>query len=101
MDIVLSYARKDQWSVDLTKPIFRRLQLEAVIRFFQDIESLAPGESWSEQISEAIEKCSAVICFLSNHYFASSFIQQEELPRIERRFTQAFQFFLSLLVLAF
>lgn len=86
IDIFVSYARNDQQVVDTLKPALLRLAHEQNVNFFEDIESIAPGEEWEREIYDALEKSSIVMCFLSNSFFASGFIQNKELPLIERAY---------------
>jgi len=88
IDIFVSYARKDQEAVNTLKPTLLRLAHEQHVNFFQDVESIAPGEEWECQINDALQKSTIVICFLSNSFFSSAFIQNTELPLVERAYEQ-------------
>jgi GTP-binding protein EngB required for normal cell division len=81
--IFISYSSKDKDYIEFVKPILQRLKLENGITFFQDIENIMPGEDFKEEIDKALTQTSITICFLSNHFFASEFIQKIELPLIE------------------
>ena len=82
-DIFISYSRKDQEYVDLLKPIFKRLQLEENTNYFQDIDNILPGEDFEEIIHSSITDASIIICLLGPNFFASTFIQEKEIPYIE------------------
>src|SRR5205085_5728537 len=77
--------------VEVIKPVLQRMQGELGVMFFQDIENIVPGEHWEQQIGEALEKSSIAICFLSIHFFSSPFIQNYELPGIERHSSSGLQ----------
>lgn len=81
--IFISYSRKDQEFVEFLKPIFKRLNIEEGVLFYQDVENLKPGEDFESLVKENIEDSNIVLCFLSANFFASSFIQNKELPLIE------------------
>jgi GTP-binding protein EngB required for normal cell division len=83
IDIFVSYSRKDAEYVEWIKPVLKRLQLEDGVCYYQDADNIIPGEEINESVNISIGNASVIICFLSNNFFASTFIQERELPGIE------------------
>ncbi|TSA54360.1 MAG: toll/interleukin-1 receptor domain-containing protein, partial [Planctomycetaceae bacterium] len=48
--------------------------------FWQDTEIL-PGENWSEEIRDALNKCDLGLLLISPAFLGSKFIDAEELPK--------------------
>jgi predicted GTPase len=84
IDIFISYSRMDAEYVDWIKPVLKRMQLEDGIKYYRDIDNILPGEEIMESIDISISRAKMIICFLSNNFFASEFIQKNELPLIEK-----------------
>lgn len=70
--IFISYAHKDAHTV---LPVIRRLQ-EAGYRVWYD-EGIAPGSNWDVYISEHLDRCCNVLCFLSKAYIKSQNCRDE------------------------
>ena len=86
IDIFISYSRKDQEFIECVKPALKRLKIEENVKYFQDIDNIQAGEDFKCNIESAISDSTVILCFLSNNYFSSTFIQENELPKIEARF---------------
>lgn len=82
-DTFISYARRDQEFVDILKPTLRRICIEKNLKHFLDTENIMPGENWKRRIDDALINSNIIVCLLSNSFFASEFIQKNELPLIE------------------
>ena len=70
--IFISYAHKD---TDTVLPIIKKLQDDGY-RVWYD-EGIAAGSSWDVYISEHLDSCSNVICFLSKAYIKSQNCRDE------------------------
>jgi len=51
---------------------------------FTDLE-LSPGDIWHEKIQGRIRQCDVLICLLTDGFFVSSYIQNEEYGRIKEK----------------
>jgi len=78
--LFVSYAREDaEW----TKRVVRALSQYDIQPWWDD--RLRAGRRWHPQIKEALDRAELAICLLSEGFFASSFIPDEELWEIRRR----------------
>ena len=79
--VFISYAHKDESTVF---PIIDRLQQDG-FRVWYD-EGIVPGSNWDVYISEQLDRCSNVLCFISRAYIKSQNCKDElALARIKRK----------------
>lgn len=82
--IFVSYAHKDsQWLVKLRSAL-RPLEHRAELAVWDD-HRLRPGDLFNKHIRETIARAPVAILIVSSAFFASTFIQQEELPKLLER----------------
>jgi len=83
IEFFVSYARTDE---ELVVPFLEGLKEMLApsktykFKYWQDTEIL-PGETWLQEIQDALESCTLRLLLVSPAFLASSFITQEELPR--------------------
>jgi hypothetical protein len=71
--------------MELLLTVLKFLEHKNLIRIFQDKRSIGLGDSWRESVDEAIDEASVAVCFLTPEYFASDFVIEHEVPRIQVR----------------
>lgn len=79
--IFISYAHEDrQWLLKLRSAL-RPLEHRAQLAVWDDFR-LQAGDSYQQHISEAIGRAPVAVLIVSNAFFASTFIQEVELPQL-------------------
>ncbi len=73
-DVFLSYKREDEPQV---RKIYDDLKLRGVTSVWMDRHALEPGDKWKKVITEAIEKCSHLVVFVSPLALKSTEVQYE------------------------
>jgi small GTP-binding protein len=85
LKIFISYSHKDEQFKDELVTMLAGLQGQGVIDPWQD-RRIEEGDEWYRAIQDAMNDCDLAILLVSQHFIASRFIQDEELPRVlERR----------------
>ena len=77
--VFVSYSHKDEEWKDLLLPYLKILEQAANVKTWNDRE-IRVGENWYQQIHEVLENTSVAICLVSEHFLASKFCQEEEMP---------------------
>lgn len=79
--IFISYAHEDrQWLLKL-RAALRPLEHQAQLAVWDD-HRLRPGDLFQRDIEAAIAQAKVAILIVSDDFFASTFIQEQELPRL-------------------
>jgi formylglycine-generating enzyme required for sulfatase activity len=81
MKVFISYSRKDKKWLERLRPHLKQLELEGKIEVWTD-NKISIGDNWQDKISEALETSSSAILLVSQHFLASEFIANNELPPI-------------------
>ncbi len=82
--IFLSYAHELFNEAERLKTHLAVQKRNGKIEFWHD-QAIRPGENWDETIKEKIGEADIFILLLNPDFWASDYIQTEELPLIERR----------------
>lgn len=81
--IFVSYAHADDEYADSFMKGFREMlspSKKYSFEFWQD-KAILPGETWANEICNALEKCNLGVMLVSPSFLGSEFITQEELPK--------------------
>ncbi len=87
----VSYARAD---AKLKEDLLRRLKIrlagstEFGFEIWDDVEIL-PGQDWRAEIDQALSRCHLGLLLVSHEFLASTFIREEELPRLVPEISRA------------
>lgn len=77
----LSYSHKDKHWQQVIQNIFAPLHKTGQFTYFDD-NDIDAGSSWKKRIIDAIANANVAILLISNNFFNSEFINENELPRI-------------------
>ncbi len=84
LKIFISYAHEDEGFKDELVVMLASMQRRGIIDAWQD-RRIEAGEEWYWAIQRAMKDCDIAILLVSNHFLASRFIQDEEVPRLLQR----------------
>lgn len=87
LKVFISYAHKDELFKNELVIMLAGLQRQGIIDAWQDCR-IEEGDEWYESIQDAMNECDLALLLVSNHFLASCFIQDEELPRLLQRRTE-------------
>jgi formylglycine-generating enzyme required for sulfatase activity len=79
-DVFFSYRRSDEVAV---QQIYDDLLLRGVTSIWMDKRALEPGDIWKSEITQAIDRCSHLVLFISEDTLTS--------PEVEYEYTRAYQ----------
>lgn len=79
--IFISYSHKDEKFKDELVTMLIPLQNNGVLEIWQD-RKIEEGDEWNQAIQDAMKTCDLALLLVSNHFLASSFIGNEELPNL-------------------
>jgi hypothetical protein len=65
-------------------PYLKQLQLQNLAEIWTD-QDLKGGDRWRDEIEQALESATVAVLLISQEFLTSSFICEEELPRLLRR----------------
>ena len=85
MKIFLSYATKDHHYKDEIKKTLSKLERDGKIKLWIDEQNLRGGEIFDETIEKEIHSSYIFLLLLSRDFWASDYIQEQELPIILER----------------
>ncbi|MBF0399827.1 MAG: TIR domain-containing protein [Magnetococcales bacterium] len=77
--VFVSYCRADKRALNPFMPFQTTLEREGLITVWTD-RQIKPGDRWRAAIEAALAQSRVAILFISEHFLASSFIQDNELP---------------------
>jgi hypothetical protein len=77
--VFLSYSHKDQQWLDSLQIVLAPL---TEISCWSDV-AIKPGDKWFPEIEEAVSRASVAVLLVSSDFLASTFIMEEEWPRIK------------------
>lgn len=81
--VFISYSHKDSDYLQELRPHLQILEDEFGVPFWDD-SRMPPGVLWQDMLNRMIDSSAIIICFLSENYFASSFIKNTELDLIRK-----------------
>jgi small GTP-binding protein len=84
LKIFISYSHKDEEFKDELVTMLKGLQRQGIIDAWQD-RRIEEGDEWYQAIQDAMNDCELAILLVSQHFIASRFIQDDELPRLLQR----------------
>jgi hypothetical protein len=84
LKVFISYSHKDEEFKDDLVTMLAGLQNQGVIDAWQD-RRIEEGDEWYESIQTAMNDCDLAILLVSQHFIASRFIKDEELPHLLQR----------------
>lgn len=84
LKLFISYSHKDEEFKDELITMLTGLQRQAVIDAWQD-RRIEEGAEWYQAIQDVMNECDLAILLVSQHFIASRFIQDDELPRLLQR----------------
>jgi hypothetical protein len=82
--LFVSYAHKDRGVKAHLDDMLESLGADIDVENWSD-EQLAGGDSWEQGILERVEHCDLALLCLSTAFFASKFIREKELNRLQER----------------
>jgi hypothetical protein len=84
LKVFVSYSHKDEEFKDDLMTMLAGLQRQGLIDAWQD-RRIEEGDEWRQAIQDAMSSCDLAVLLVSQHFIASRFIQDEELPRFLQR----------------
>ena len=79
--VFVSYSHRDAQSLRKLLPYLETLRQSKLVDIWIDT-TINAGEQWKKEIPEALDAAEIAILIISQHFIASDFIKNEELPRI-------------------
>jgi hypothetical protein len=80
--VFVSYSREDEsYAKDLCKHLSSVIE-EGRLKLWRDVDKIAPGDRWEEEITEAIDEAAVAIALVSADFLASEFVNNVELPAL-------------------
>jgi hypothetical protein len=86
MNLFLSYSTKDHPYKDEIKKTLSKLERDGKITLWVDEQNLRAGEKFNEIIEAEIKNADIFLLLLSRDFWASDYIQRDELPLILERY---------------
>jgi hypothetical protein len=86
-NVFLSYAHENVVLMKRLRTHFEGLKKQGLVEVWTD-ESIAAGESSTEEILWAIDTCCVAVLLISADFLASEYIQMVEMPRILERWQE-------------
>ena len=84
LKVFISYSHKDEEFKDDLILMLQGLRRQGIIDPWQD-RRIEEGDDWYQEIQDAMNECDLAILLVSQHFIASRFIQDVELPRLLKR----------------
>ncbi len=84
LKVFISYSHKDEEFKDELVTMLEGLKRQGIIDPWQD-RRIEEGDDWYQKIQDAMNQCDLAILLVSQHFIASRFIQDKELPRLLQR----------------
>jgi len=83
--VFISYSHKDsiEWDKHI-RDFLAPLEREGIAEVWMD-QRIRAGEDWRQAIDQALDRAGIAVLFISQGFMASSFIVEEELPRLLAR----------------
>lgn len=79
--VFISYAHRDEKYKNELLTMLAGLENQKIIKVWQD-RRIEPGEEWFKAIKTAMKTCQLALLLVSQHFLASAFIRNEELPTL-------------------
>ncbi len=77
--IFISYSHKDRHWLERLDTFLAPVKRTAEITIWNDTQT-PPGADWRREIETHLQTCDAAILIITAHFFASDFIDEQELP---------------------
>jgi hypothetical protein len=84
LNVFISYAHKDELFKDDLLTVLKPLERRGILDIWHD-RTIEEGDEWRRDIKTAMRTCDMALLFISKHFLASPFIQDEELPHLLQR----------------
>ena len=84
LKVFISYSHKDEEFKDELITMLAGLQRQGIVDAWQD-RRIEAGDEWYKSIQDAMNDCDLALLLVSPDYLASSFIQEEEQPKLLQR----------------
>ena len=81
LKVFISYSHKDEEFKDELITMLAGLQRQGIVDAWQD-RRIDAGDEWYKSIQDAMNDCDLALLLVSPDYLASSFIQEEEQPKL-------------------
>ena len=83
-EVFISYAREDAgWLTDVLAHLARHTNIRGGFSTWTDT-NIDPGDSWADEIRDAVGRSRAAILLVSRDFKASKFIENHEVPQLMR-----------------
>lgn len=82
--VFVSYSHKDRDLLEILRPCLKPIEKGGHLELCSD-EKIDHGEVWRRRISAAIDAADLAILIVTEHFIASDFITDEEMPRLLAR----------------
>src|SRR2546423_9479856 len=77
--VFISYSHVDRRFLNRLHVFLRPLERQGLVDWWDDTR-LKPGSNWREEIKQAVASARVAVLLISADFFASDFIQNNELP---------------------
>jgi hypothetical protein len=77
--VFVCYSHTDRKWLEALQVVLKPLVRDRTLDFWTDAR-IEPGQSWRDEIGSALKRARVAILLVSQHFLASDFIAQEELP---------------------
>src|SRR5512144_407460 len=77
--VFISYSHADEEWLERLKRHLKPLVREGYLDFWDDTH-IHPGDDWQQEIRTALDKAQVAVLLISADFFASDFIDENELP---------------------
>jgi hypothetical protein len=84
LKVFISYAHKDEAFKDDLLTMLRPLERQGILEIWHD-RKIEEGDEWRRAIEAAMNDGDLALLFISRHFLASAFIQDNEVPRLLQR----------------
>jgi TIR domain-containing protein len=84
LKIFISYSHSDEIFKNELVKMLSGLQRRGIVDTWQD-RRIKPGDEWYKSIQDAMNECDLALLLVSPDYIGSSFIQEEEQPKLVQR----------------
>mgnify|MGYP001111562496 CR=1 FL=1 len=80
--IFISYSHKDETLLEAFRGYLKPWEQQAGLTIFSVFDDIHPGDRWHEAIQEALENARVGVLLVSEHFMASDYVMNFELPAL-------------------